>query len=94
MNPGFLKNGNLPINLPKIVSEIKNLNQYLMSLGSKRTSVGMFNKLVTRGIGGIRGVKSVRRVSNSRRSVMQPAVAVVNGGYKSTKSTKSAKRRK
>ena len=94
LTENFFKNGNLPINLPKIVSEIKNLNQYLMSLGSKRTSVGMFNKLVTRGIGGIRGVKSVRRVSNSRRSVMQPAVAVAKGGYKTRKCTKSAKRRK
>jgi len=91
LTENFFKNGNLPINLPKIVSEIKNLNQYLMSLGSKRTSVGMFNKLVTRGIRGVRGVKSVRRVSNSRRSVIQPAVAVAKGGYNSAR---SAKRRK
>jgi hypothetical protein len=94
LTENFFKNGNLPINLPKIVSEIKNLNQYLMSLGSKRSSVGMFNKLVTRGIRGIRGVKSVRRVSNSRRSVMQPAVAVVNGGYKSARSARTTRRTK
>jgi tRNA A-37 threonylcarbamoyl transferase component Bud32 len=88
LTENFFKNGNLPINLPKIVSEIKNLNQFLMSLGSKRSSVGMFNKLVTRGIREIRGIRSV---SKSRRSVMQPAVAVVNGGYKSTKRTKRRK---
>jgi hypothetical protein len=91
LTENFFKNGNLPINLPKIVSEIKNLNQYLMSLTSKKTNVGVFNKLVNRGV---KGVKSVRRVSNSRRSVIQPVVVAANGGYKSTKSKKSKKSKK
>jgi serine/threonine protein kinase len=82
LTENFFKNGNLPINLPKIVSEIKNLNQYLMSLTSKRISVGMFNKL---------GVRGVRRVSNSRRSRMQQPLVATNGGYKSTKCTKRKK---
>jgi serine/threonine protein kinase len=91
LTENFFKNGNLPINLPKIVSEIKNLNQYLMSLTSKKINVGVFNKLVNRGV---KGVKSVRRVSNSRRSVIQPVVVAANGGYKSTKSKKSKKSKK
>jgi serine/threonine protein kinase len=78
----FFKNGNLPINIPKIVSEIKNLNQYLMSMSSKRSSVAIVNKL---------GVRGVRRVSKSIRSRMQPPVMVVNGGYKTKKCTKRRK---
>ena len=84
----FFKNGNVPINVPKIVSEIKNLNQYLMSLSSKRTRVTVVNKL------GVRSVRSVRRSirgSSLRRSRMQPAVAVAKGGYKTRKYTKRRK---
>jgi hypothetical protein len=84
----LFKNGNVPINVPKIVSEIKNLNQYLMSLSSKRTSVTTVNKL------GVRSVRSVRRSirgSSLRRSRMQPAVAVAKGGYKTRKCTKRRK---
>ena len=32
LTENFFKNGNVPINIPKIVSDIKNLNGYLMSL--------------------------------------------------------------
>jgi hypothetical protein len=91
LTENFFKNGNLPINLPKIVSEIKNLNQYLISLTSKRSSVTMVNKLGVRGVRGVRGVGSVKRVSNSVRSRMQPLLVATNGGYKSTKSTKRRK---
>ena len=34
----MFKNGNLPLNIPKLVSDIKNLNRYLISIGSKRSS--------------------------------------------------------
>ena len=78
----FFKNGNLPINIPKIVSDIKNLNGYLMSMSGKRSSVAMVNKL---------GVRGVRHVSKSRRSRMQPADGVVNGGYKTKKCTNRGK---
>jgi hypothetical protein len=81
----FFKNGNVPINVPKIVSEIKNLNQYLMSLSSKRTSVTVVNKL------GVRSVRRSIRGSILRRSRMQPAVAVAKGGYKTRKYTKRRK---
>ena len=84
----LFKNGNVPINVPKIVSEIKILNQYLMSLSSKRTSVTTVNKL------GVRSVRSVRRSirgSSLRRSRMQHAVAVAKGGYKTRKCTKRRK---
>jgi serine/threonine protein kinase len=84
----LFKNGNVPINVPKIVSEIKNLNQYLMSLSSKRTSVTVVNKLGVRGVRGVGSVRSVRRVSNSIRSRMQPLLVAANGGYKSTKRRK------
>ena len=79
LTENFFKNGNIPINIPKIVSDIKNLNGYLMSIGGKRNSVAMVDKSV------------VRRVSNSRRSRMQPAAVVVNGGYKTRKCRKQRK---
>ena len=94
LTENFFKNGNVPINVPKIVSEIKNLNQYLMSLGSKRSSVTMVNKLGVRGVRGVRSVRSVRRVSNSRRSIMQPPLVAMNGGYKCRKRTKRTKETK
>jgi serine/threonine protein kinase len=80
LTENFFKNGNVPINIPKIVSDIKNLNGYLMSMGGKRSSVAMVDKL------------RVRRVSNSRRSRMQPAAVVVNGGYKTRKCRKQRKK--
>jgi len=76
LTDNLFKNGNLPINIPKIVSDIKNLNEYLISIAGKRSDVTMVDKS---------GVRGVRRVSNSRRSRMQPAVMVVNGGYKTRK---------
>ena len=84
----LFKNGNVPINVPKIVSEIKNLNQYLMSLSTKKINVTMVNKP---GVTGVTGVRGVRGVSNSTRLRMQPAVVAANGGYKTRKYKKRRK---
>ena len=84
----FFKNGNVPINVPKIVSEIKNLNQYLMSLTTKKSNITMVNNL---GVKEVKEVRSVRGVSNSTRLRMQPAVVAANGGYKTRKYTKKSK---
>ena len=84
----LFKNGNVPINVPKIVSEIKNLNQYLMSLSTKKINVTMVNKP---GVTGVTGVTGVRGVSNSTRLRMQPAVVAANGGYKTRKYKKRRK---
>jgi tRNA A-37 threonylcarbamoyl transferase component Bud32 len=83
LTDNIFKNGNLPINIPKLVSDIKNLNKYLMSIGSKRTSATMVNQL---------GVARVARVSNTRRSNMGAVPIVANGGYKTRKRGKCGKR--
>jgi tRNA A-37 threonylcarbamoyl transferase component Bud32 len=83
LTDNIFKNGNLPINIPKLVSDIKNLNKYLMSIGSKRTSANMVNQL---------GVARVARVSNTRRSNMGAVPIVANGGYKTRKRGKCGKR--
>jgi tRNA A-37 threonylcarbamoyl transferase component Bud32 len=75
----MFKNGNLPLNIPKLVSDIKNLNRYLMSIGSKRTSATMVNQL------------GVARVSNTRRSNMGALPIVAKGGYKTRKCGKHGK---
>ena len=82
LTDNLFKNGNVPINIPKLVSDIKNLNRYLMSMSGKIISVDMVNK---------EGVKGVRRVSNARRSIMQDPIVVVNGGYKTRKCRKMRK---
>ena len=82
LTDNMFKNGNLPLNIPKLVSDIKNLNRYLMSIGSKRSSATMVNQL---------GVARVARVSNTRRSNMGAVPIVATGGYKTRKCGKRGK---